>query len=95
MGAAQAGLSARLCAVQESLLGPAKAEAEGGEIVTGVEPGNPDNWPRTIAREHPDLGTAIDALLENVDDANLRFAVTEFIRERLAGRPRRKPKEAK
>lgn len=50
---------------------------------TTIEPGNPNNWPRRIARKHKDLGEAIDALLLLVDDRNMEFALTEFIRERI------------
>jgi hypothetical protein len=48
-----------------------------------IRAGHPDNWPRKIARKHEDLSVAIDRLMRQTDELNIRFAVTEFIAERI------------
>lgn len=45
--------------------------------------GDPENWPRTCARSHADLDEAIADLYANLDQSNAKFAIREFIRERL------------
>jgi hypothetical protein len=47
-----------------------------------VTPGHPDNWPRKLARKHPDLADALAALWAVTDEMNFRFAYREFIAER-------------
>lgn len=54
-----------------------------------IRPGSPTAWPRVVARAEPDLSAAIDLLLQQVDEGNQRFALTEFIRERIAMAPRK------
>lgn len=54
------------------------------KISAMVEEGNPKNWPRRIARKHPRTLDATSKLLEQTNEVNLRFAVTEFVFEREA-----------
>lgn len=51
---------------------------------TNTVPGDPKNWPRTLARSAADLDDAIKNLVsEGLDEANMTFALKEFIRERI------------
>jgi hypothetical protein len=45
---------------------------------------NPLDWPREAARSNADLNKAIDELVAGIDEANMRHAIREFIKERLA-----------
>lgn len=51
-------------------------------MTESTQPGNPNNWPSKIARSYPDLDVAVDRLLNCIDNGNMRFAITEFARER-------------
>lgn len=49
------------------------------------------SWPRKIARRYSRLDKAVDRLLECVDDSNHKFAIVEFVDERIKLAKRRKP----
>lgn len=64
--------------------------AEEPYLIADIEPGNPNNWPRTIAREQSDLEDAVRTLCDQIDELNMYFAITEFTSERVTLAARQK-----
>ena len=45
--------------------------------------GEPNSWPRKVARKQRRLPDALSDLIAAMDDANQRYALQEFIEERI------------